>query len=253
MKNNTCFFNRLFVFLFCFLVTFFLIGETRGIKSGHRYDRLIIKNVIVIDGKGTPPRGPMDIVIKQNRIVSIKSSKGGANVYKGEKHVLDGRGLYLLPGLINIHAHIHDNRGGKPIPFEYIYKLWMSCGITSVRDVGSNYKKTIEERSKSEKGLIVAPRIFLYMVAWSTSPDDIRKKVREQKNWACGLPIMWVLRRPMYGMMRHLVQPPLNTGTVCQMRPFTGRKIFHPGTITAMKMTGFVMRDVCGGKRILRS
>ena len=181
MKNNTCFFNRLFVFLFCFLVTFFLIGETRGIKSGHRYDRLIIKNVIVIDGKGTPPRGPMDIVIKQNRIVSIKSSKGGANVYKGEKHVLDGRGLYLLPGLINIHAHIHDNRGGKPIPFEYIYKLWMSCGITSVRDVGSNYKKTIEERSKSEKGLIVAPRIFLYMVAWSTSPDDIRKKVREIK------------------------------------------------------------------------
>jgi dihydroorotase-like cyclic amidohydrolase len=81
-----------------------------------------------------------------------------------ENHVIDGIGMYLLPGLINSHAHIHDSRGKNPLPFEYLYKLWLSCGITSVRDVGSNYKKTIDERAKSQAGEIAAPRIFLYIL-----------------------------------------------------------------------------------------
>jgi len=89
--------------------------------------------------------------------------------------------MYLLPGLINIHAHIHDNRAGIPIPFEYIYKLWLACGITSVRDVGSNYSKTIVERQKSQEGLITAPRIFLYMRAFGNTPGEVKKKVKEIK------------------------------------------------------------------------
>ncbi|MGD2245006.1 MAG: hypothetical protein PVI11_00510 [Candidatus Aminicenantes bacterium] len=35
-------------------------AETRGVESASRYDRLVIWNVSVIDGKGTPPRGPLD-------------------------------------------------------------------------------------------------------------------------------------------------------------------------------------------------
>ena len=68
-----------------------------------------------------------------------------------------------------------------PIPFEYFYKLCLACGVTSVRDVGSNYNKTIEERRKSQEGLIAAPRIFLYMTVWARSPEEARQKVREVK------------------------------------------------------------------------
>jgi hypothetical protein len=153
-------------------------GQTRGVASGQRYKRLVIRNVILIDGKGTPGRGPVDVILKENQIESVRRAREGEETYKDETHVLDGTSLYLLPGLINIHAHVHDNRGGVPIPFEYIYKLWLACGITSVRDVGSDYEKTVEERSKSNDGLIAAPRIFLYMRAWGLTPEQARLSVQ---------------------------------------------------------------------------
>jgi len=157
-----------------------LPGQTKGIHSGNRYDRLIIRNVIVIDGNGTPPIGPVDVILEGYKIAAIHSARS-ENAYKDESHLIDGTGKYLLPGLINIHAHIHDNRGGNPIPVEYIYKLWLSCGITSVRDVGSNYNKTIEERTKSQTGEIAAPRIFLYMRAFGRTPEEVRKRVQDIK------------------------------------------------------------------------
>jgi imidazolonepropionase-like amidohydrolase len=170
-----------------FIIFLILIGVllNTGLNSetgeqGKRYNQLVIRNVVIIDGNGTPPKGPVDIIIKGNTIQSIGSEKNDKE-YKDADQVIEGTGMYLLPGLINIHAHIHDKRGEKPIPFEYLYKLWLSCGITTVRDMGSNSKLTIQEREKSRKGLIAAPRIFLYMVAWARTPEAARKRVQEIK------------------------------------------------------------------------
>lgn len=173
--------GTIFIACFCLLLFQGLRAETIGVEHGQRYDRLIIRNVIVVDGKGTPPRGPVDIVVQKNRIESIRRTRQNEEAYKDEEHVLDGTGLYLLPGLINMHAHIHDRRGGGILPFEYIYKLWLGSGITTVRDCGSNYKKTFEERRKSKEGSIVAPRIFLYMITHGKTPEEIRQKVRDIK------------------------------------------------------------------------
>jgi imidazolonepropionase-like amidohydrolase len=145
------------------------------------YKQLLIRNVIICDGNGTPPKGPRDIVIKGNRIDSIRYPRTGSTDYADADRVIDGTGMYLLPGLINIHAHIHDSRGGKPIPFEYLYKLWLACGITTIRDVGSNYNLTIKEREKSRGGLIDAPRIFLYMRVFGSTPEQGRDRVQEVK------------------------------------------------------------------------
>ncbi|UCE39740.1 MAG: amidohydrolase family protein [Candidatus Aminicenantes bacterium] len=158
-----------------------MMGETKGVESGQRYEKLVIRNVLVIDGKGTPPRGPVDIILKGNSIQSVRSANHRPEAYRENLHVLDGSGLYALPGLINIHAHIHDNRGGVPIPFEYLYKLWLSCGITAVRDVGSNYEKTIQERQKSQEGTITAPRIFLYMRAGGRTPEEAKQSIQRIK------------------------------------------------------------------------
>ncbi|TKJ32787.1 amidohydrolase [bacterium (candidate division B38) B3_B38] len=163
------------------LITQGLFGETRGVKSGQRYDRLVIRNVVIIDGNGTPPSGPVDIIIEGNKISSVQRASGDEKAYEREQHVLDGTGMYLLPGLINNHVHLQDSRGSMPIPFEYFYKLCLACGVTSVRDVGSNYSKTIEERRKSQEGLIAAPRIFLYMRAGGRTLEEARQKVQEVK------------------------------------------------------------------------
>jgi imidazolonepropionase-like amidohydrolase len=134
-----------------------------------------------VDGNGTPADGPVDVVIEGNLIRSVQRARTNSGAYEKEEHVIDGTGLYVLPGLINIHAHIHDSRAGHPLPFDYLYGLWLGCGITTVRDVGSNYEKTIEERRKSREGLIEAPRIFLYMRAGGRTPEEARKSVQEIK------------------------------------------------------------------------
>jgi imidazolonepropionase-like amidohydrolase len=181
MESVRKYFTIVSIILVCLLLSQGLRSETRGVENGQRYGRLVIRNVVVVDGKGTPPRGPSDIIIEGNKIQSVRSANRRKDAYQKEEHVLDGTGMYLLPGLINIHAHIHDSRAGQPLPFEYIYKLWLACGITSVRDVGSNYEKTIKERRKSQEGKIVAPRIFLYMRAWGSTPEEARKSIQEVK------------------------------------------------------------------------
>ena len=156
-------------------------AESRGVEHGQRYDRLIIRNVIVVDGKGTPARGPMDIVVESNKIAAVRGAAARPEAYANEKHVLDGSGMYLLPGLINSHVHLQDERAGIPQPFEYEYKVWMMCGITTVRDVGSDTKKTLVERRKSQEGSIVAPRLYIYMVASGATPEEGRRSVRAIK------------------------------------------------------------------------
>ena len=42
-----------------------------NIHSGKRYDRLVIQNGMLIDGRGTPAEGPVDIVIERNIITDI--------------------------------------------------------------------------------------------------------------------------------------------------------------------------------------
>lgn len=178
-------------------------NETHGVESGQRYERLVIRNVLLIDGKGTPMRGPVDIILQGNRIQSVRSARRGEDAYAEESHILDGTGLYVLPGLINLHAHIHDNRGGVPIPFEYLYKLWLANGITAVRDVGSNYEKTIGERQKGQDGIIAAPRIFLYMRAGGRTPDEARESVqRIKKHGGDGMKI--------FGMDRDIMKAALD-------------------------------------------
>lgn len=258
-----------------FLSAMDLKGESKGIESGQRYDELVIRNVVVIDGKGTPPRGPVDIILKGNTIHLVQSADLRPEAYQENLHVLDGSGLYALPGLINIHAHIHDNRGGVPIPFEYLYKLWLSCGITTARDVGSNYDKTIQERQKSQEGSVVAPRIFLYMTAWGRNPEEMKQSVREIKRlggdgvkiFGMDQDIMeaaltqahelgfrvattWELRKRMPGMMRLWVSLRSNTGMVFRMQLSRVLKILPMNTTTAMRAIGSGMLEDSGEKPI---
>jgi len=171
----------------CAVFALFLItaanaeAESRGIEHGKSYDRLVIRNVLVIDGKGTPIRGPQDIIVEGNKIAAVVMANARPDAYANEKHVLDGTGMYLLPGFINNHIHLHDERAGIPQPFEYEYKIWLGCGITTVKDMSSDVKKALAERQKSRDNSIIAPRIFLYMVADGRTPQEAREAVQNIK------------------------------------------------------------------------
>ncbi|HML15379.1 MAG TPA: hypothetical protein VK419_00070, partial [Bryobacteraceae bacterium] len=138
-----------------------------NVESGRRYARIVIRGGLVVDGSGTPMAGPKDIVIENNMITdvvpldAVSLSQGRARRPAGDIEI-DATGKYVLPGLIDAHVHTQDERGGIPQPQQYELNIWLACGITTVRDVGSDTHKTLELRRKSEAGEIAAPRIFIY-------------------------------------------------------------------------------------------
>ena len=76
------------------------------------YKRLILRGGILITGEGAPARGPMDIVIENDRIVQIVNvgnpgvpivSKHRPVAKKGDM-VIDIEGQYVLPGFIDMHG-----------------------------------------------------------------------------------------------------------------------------------------------------
>ena len=174
---------RLCFLLYClFFLRDHLLAQNQAPQHGQRIEQLVITNAMMVDGNATPAEGPVDIIIQKNRIVRLARSKPEADYLKSASAVIDATGKYVLPGFINMHGHLQDERAGKPLPFEYQYKLWLGAGITTIRDVGSNIEKALVEKRKSSANEIPAPRIWLYM--WcpgGNSEAEIRAKVRELK------------------------------------------------------------------------
>ncbi len=178
--------------------------------NGQRASRLVIRNAIVVDGNGTPASGPKDIVIENNRIAEIVAldpvavKDGRARRPQGEREI-DATGKYVLPGLINLHGHVQDERGGIPMPVDYCLKLWLASGITTVRDVGSDPKKTLDLRDKSAKGEVVAPRLFIYAIF--TAPptprnaEEARARVRLIKQMGADGIKLFGVDRDLMGVM----------------------------------------------------
>jgi hypothetical protein len=111
----------------------------------------------------------MDIVIEGNRIVKIAGVGSGIPIHSDKRpklkeggKELDCTGMYLLPGFIDMHGHIGGT--GQGTPAEYVFKLWMAHGITTIRDpsAGNGLEWTLDEKKLSAENKITAPRIFAY-------------------------------------------------------------------------------------------
>lgn len=148
---------------------------------------MVIRNAMVVEGNGTPASGPKDILIEGDRIASIvplpQPGSGPPNRPRPQADSeIDAKGNYVLPGLVNLHGHIQDERAGIPMPVDYCLKLWLACGITTVRDVGSDFEKSKLLRAASEDGSVAAPRIFLYrMFGRAGTPEQARATIRQYK------------------------------------------------------------------------
>ena len=130
------------------------------------FDRLILRTATLIDGTGAPPRGPVDIVVEQNRIVDIRNvGVPGVTIDESRRpqardgdRVLELGGAYVLPGFVDLHGHL----SGPETPAEYILKLWMAHGITTSADPGSGngIRWMLEHQARSRANEIVAPRLY---------------------------------------------------------------------------------------------
>ena len=158
------------------------------------FEQLIIRGVTLINGTGAPPIGPVDIVVEGNRITDVVSVGSPGLPIDADKRPelaengqeMDAAGMYALPGLIDMHAH----QGGvdQGTSAEYVYKLWLGHGITTIRDVscGNGLDWCLEHKRKSAANEITAPRVMAYPMFGLgrskpfTTPEQARQWIAEQ-------------------------------------------------------------------------
>ncbi len=159
------------------------------------YDRLILRGATLVDGAGAPPLGPVDVVIEGDTITGVvpvgapgvaidPEQRPDLETAEGSTRELDVHGMYVLPGFIDMHGH----QGGveQGTPAEYVYKLWLGHGITTIRDpaCGNGIDFCLGHRRKSAANEITAPRIEAYVVFGMgrdepfTMPEQAREWVR---------------------------------------------------------------------------
>ena len=132
-------------------------------------------------------------IIEKNKIAQIKQvgypgvpidPKSRPKLNEGDKE-LDCTGMYLMPGFIDMHGHIGGKSQGTPA--EYVFKLWLAHGITTIRDpsAGNGLDWTLDQKRRSEKNEITAPRIKAYTAFGMgsdkpiTTPEEARQWVRD--------------------------------------------------------------------------
>ena len=102
----------LFVF-FSILFAGTIKSQSNKISEGP-FSQLIIRGVILINGNGAPPIGPVDITVENDKIKAITVvGYPGVAIQESRRPILnnegkesDATGMYILPGFIEMHGHI---------------------------------------------------------------------------------------------------------------------------------------------------
>ncbi|MDN3645748.1 amidohydrolase family protein [Pontixanthobacter aestiaquae] len=164
------------------------VPERAASEGQGPYSTVIVRGATMIDGTGAPPEGPVDIVIEDNRIAAIARGGVPQTALDEAVRVIDARGMYVMPGFVDVHGHNGDPRKA-PQP-SYGYKLWLAHGVTTVRGVSFGFgpdSDDLDHKVRSAANTIVAPRLFAYAVLgdkWSGGPISTPAKAREWVRWA---------------------------------------------------------------------
>lgn len=111
----------------------------------------------LVDGTGAPPRAGVTVSIRDGKIAAITGTTPAPA--SGVRRI-ELRGRYLLPGLIDAHAHIES-------PAAALRAL--NSGVTTARVLGDTYRQAIGTRDLIRAGHVPGPELLV-------SPGHIRPK-----------------------------------------------------------------------------
>lgn len=112
----------------------------------------------IIDGRGGAPIED-GIVVMRGALIERVGARQSVQV-DADTEMLDLTGKYLLPGLIDVHVHY----------FEWMGDLFLTHGVTTVKDVGNDLEWVASTRDQIEAGRARGPRLYFTGNGLDTPP-----------------------------------------------------------------------------------
>ncbi len=161
---------------------------------------IAIENVTIVDVVKGGLIGPRHVLIADGRIAAIEEPV--ASRVPSSAVAIDGRGLYLIPGLVDMHVHLFNNASHRA-PNEWSFPLYLKNGVTAVREMfaePASMPMVERWRKGVESGELLAPRILAAGAAVrANSIDAAREQVREfKKVGADFVKVFSELREPIW-------------------------------------------------------
>lgn len=130
----------------------------------------VLRGGTLIDGTDKKPIDDAVVIIRGDRILAAGMAKN-IEIPDTVDHQIDTSGLYILPGLIDLHIHFTTQRGedfkryrdsaaAAAIRGTLLASQLIDAGITSVRDVGTREDVALRIKEAVERGMIDGPRVF---------------------------------------------------------------------------------------------
>jgi imidazolonepropionase-like amidohydrolase len=117
---------------------------------------LTIANATVVDVSNGTLHPGTTVVVDANRIVSV----GPASATDARGQVVDAKGLYLIPGLWDMHTHAYFG-WSSDFGDSYVLPLFVANGVTGIRDMGSDLDAVLRARAEVAAHRLVGPRMVV--------------------------------------------------------------------------------------------
>jgi imidazolonepropionase-like amidohydrolase len=113
--------------------------------------RLAVVGARVVDGAGRAPLEAATVLIEGDKIVGIGPS--AMTQIPPDATRIDGRGKFLIPGLVDMHVHVYTPEKWHP-------EFFLAAGVTTVLDLGGQLHDVAAYRAAVDSGDRPGPRIL---------------------------------------------------------------------------------------------
>lgn len=128
------------------------------LKSDVPNGKIALKNVRIISMKGDEVIENGIIIIDQNKIEAI--GKSPELQIPADAKVYDLTGKTIMPGIVDVHAHLHTSPDGISPQQDWNYYANLAFGVTTSHDPSSNTEMVFSQSEILRSGRMVGPRVY---------------------------------------------------------------------------------------------
>jgi hypothetical protein len=120
---------------------------------------LVIHSVSLFDAESGTMQPNRTIVIRGSKIKVVGTQDKPAAIPEGAA-ILDGKGKYVIPGLIDAHVHLVHRLNFAHMTGDEVLPLFLANGVTSVRDTGDEIVAQTLVARYADAHPALCPRVF---------------------------------------------------------------------------------------------